>query len=430
VEGAAGVRAKHPRYERVGLRDLCQQIHDVYKANDVARLTTEMYLSDMVPAMRRRTPSPRWRTARSTGCRSTSSKGASPACCSRPIRPAFPLLIPGERFNATIVRYLQFARDFNERFPGFETDIHGLVWSRKSRRTRITGYAEASIGRDSNINAATSSGSIYVPLFNTNFTLGSSSVKASDNFMSVGGGAELTHVLGGGVSLFAGVDLKQRMHRDWDIYDNRSVDYRAGFQAVHGKDVFRLTVGRNDYDLDQTPYRRIGSLGMELRHAFDARTQIIGFGQVSEIKYLQTGSQSYSSNQIIAGLGLVRSLEGDGNPIVFGSAYFGEDTATRNRGDGDRDIYGARIGYQRSLRDDLDVVASLSAQRSNYLRENPLFMDFRKETQYDLGLGLNWRFQRDWSLKPQLTYTRSDSNFRVYDYDRYELMLTLRKDFR
>jgi arginine decarboxylase len=36
-------------------------------------------------------------------------------------------LIPGERFNATIVRYLQFARDFNAKFPGFDTDIHGLV---------------------------------------------------------------------------------------------------------------------------------------------------------------------------------------------------------------------------------------------------------------------------------------------------------------
>ncbi len=23
--------------------------------------------------------------------------------------------------------YLRFARDFNERFPGFETDVHGLV---------------------------------------------------------------------------------------------------------------------------------------------------------------------------------------------------------------------------------------------------------------------------------------------------------------
>ncbi|HET7773529.1 MAG TPA: arginine/lysine/ornithine decarboxylase, partial [Burkholderiaceae bacterium] len=34
--------AKHPQYERVGLRDLCQQIHDTYKTNDVARVTTEM----------------------------------------------------------------------------------------------------------------------------------------------------------------------------------------------------------------------------------------------------------------------------------------------------------------------------------------------------------------------------------------------------
>jgi arginine decarboxylase len=36
-------------------------------------------------------------------------------------------LIPGERFNKTIVDYLRFARDFNEKFPGFETDVHGLV---------------------------------------------------------------------------------------------------------------------------------------------------------------------------------------------------------------------------------------------------------------------------------------------------------------
>jgi arginine decarboxylase len=25
------------------------------------------------------------------------------------------------------VDYLKFAREFNEKFPGFETDIHGLV---------------------------------------------------------------------------------------------------------------------------------------------------------------------------------------------------------------------------------------------------------------------------------------------------------------
>ena len=44
-----------------------------------------------------------------------------------PYPPGIPLLIPGERFNKIIVDYLKFARDFNEKFPGFDTDNHGLV---------------------------------------------------------------------------------------------------------------------------------------------------------------------------------------------------------------------------------------------------------------------------------------------------------------
>ena len=51
-----------------------------------------------------------------------------------PYPPGIPLLIPGERFNRTVVRYLQFAREFNERFPGFETDVHGLVKEVKDGR--------------------------------------------------------------------------------------------------------------------------------------------------------------------------------------------------------------------------------------------------------------------------------------------------------
>jgi len=38
-------------------------------------------------------------------------------------------LIPGERFNKKIVDYLKFTRQFNAAFPGFDTDVHGLVES-------------------------------------------------------------------------------------------------------------------------------------------------------------------------------------------------------------------------------------------------------------------------------------------------------------
>jgi arginine decarboxylase len=54
-------------------------------------------------------------------------EGRATAVLLTPYPPGIPLLIPGERFNKSIVEYLRFARMFNERFPGFDTDIHGLV---------------------------------------------------------------------------------------------------------------------------------------------------------------------------------------------------------------------------------------------------------------------------------------------------------------
>jgi arginine/lysine/ornithine decarboxylase len=44
-----------------------------------------------------------------------------------PYPPGIPLLIPGERFNRKIVDFLRFTREFNAAFPGFDTDVHGLV---------------------------------------------------------------------------------------------------------------------------------------------------------------------------------------------------------------------------------------------------------------------------------------------------------------
>jgi arginine decarboxylase len=121
--------AKHPRYERMGLRELSTQIHEVYKANDVARLTTEMYLSDMVPAMRPADAFAKMAHRAIDRVSIDDLEGRVTAVLLTPYPPGIPLLIPGERFNRTIVRYLQFAREFNAKFPGFETDIHGLVKS-------------------------------------------------------------------------------------------------------------------------------------------------------------------------------------------------------------------------------------------------------------------------------------------------------------
>ncbi len=119
--------AKNKRYEKIGLRELCDQIHGIYKASDVARLTTEMYLSDMVPAMKPSDAFAKMAHGEIERVLIDDLEGRVTAVLLTPYPPGIPLLIPGERFNKTIVDYLKFARDFNRKFPGFETDIHGLV---------------------------------------------------------------------------------------------------------------------------------------------------------------------------------------------------------------------------------------------------------------------------------------------------------------
>ncbi len=118
---------KHRAYERMGLRDLCQHIHTLYAKYDIARLTTEMYLSDLTPSMK---PSDAYAQIAHRNTERVPVDdllGRITTSLVTPYPPGIPLLIPGEVFNKKIVDYLKFAREFNLQCPGFETDIHGLV---------------------------------------------------------------------------------------------------------------------------------------------------------------------------------------------------------------------------------------------------------------------------------------------------------------
>ncbi|MGQ9723752.1 MAG: Orn/Lys/Arg decarboxylase N-terminal domain-containing protein [Tepidimonas sp.] len=118
---------KQPRYERMGLRDLCQFVHETYARYDVARLTTEIYLSDLIPAMNPRDAYSQIAHRNTERVPIDELEGRITTALITPYPPGIPLLIPGEVFNRKIVDFLKFSREFSERCPGFETDIHGLV---------------------------------------------------------------------------------------------------------------------------------------------------------------------------------------------------------------------------------------------------------------------------------------------------------------
>jgi arginine decarboxylase len=119
--------AAHPTYERVGLRDLSQSIHEMYVKHDVARLVNDMYTSDLHPAMKPADAYARIAHRDTERVDIEHLEGRITTSLLTPYPPGIPLLIPGERFNKKIVDYLRFTRTFNAKFPGFDTDVHGLV---------------------------------------------------------------------------------------------------------------------------------------------------------------------------------------------------------------------------------------------------------------------------------------------------------------
>ena len=106
---------------------MCIRDSEMYARYDIARLTTEMYLSDLTPAM---TPADAYAhiaRRKTERVEIDQLEGRITVGLVTPYPPGIPLLIPGEVFNKKIVDYLKFARQFNLECPGFETDIHGLV---------------------------------------------------------------------------------------------------------------------------------------------------------------------------------------------------------------------------------------------------------------------------------------------------------------
>lgn len=96
-----------------------------------------MYLSKIEPAM---TPADAWAKMAHREIERVSIdeiEGRITAMLVTPYPPGIPLMVPGERFNSTIISYLKFARDFNSALPGFETDVHGLV---KDTVNGVEGY--------------------------------------------------------------------------------------------------------------------------------------------------------------------------------------------------------------------------------------------------------------------------------------------------
>lgn len=307
------------------------------------------------------------------------------------------------------------------------------------KKTDLTGYIEGMTGSDSNVNYATSQPEIFVDFPGKYATLDPGSVKIADNYYAMAAGGEVIHNPTARWGLYVAADMRQRSNISQKIFDTQNLDARAGVTFGTASDRLRFALLAGHYNLGGMHYGNSRGARGEWRHMFSPSNQLNAFAQHAEYRFADVLMQPNDYIQQTAGAGWLHVLA-SGKSSLFGSLYYGNEldistiitTSTPDGGriDGARHFNGMRIGGQTAVSDKTTLFINAGGQTSNYSRINHLFLRQRNDRLYDMALGVNWRWDRLWTLRGQLNYSISHSNIAIYDYDRTDVSLTVRRDFR
>jgi arginine decarboxylase len=116
-------------YQDMGLRDLCDALHACYRENATAKALKRMYTVLPEVAIKPADAYNQLVRGEVEAVPIEQLEGRIAAVMLVPYPPGIPLIMPGERFTAqtrSIIDYLEFARTFDQSFPGFDADVHGL----------------------------------------------------------------------------------------------------------------------------------------------------------------------------------------------------------------------------------------------------------------------------------------------------------------
>ena len=295
--------------------------------------------------------------------------------------------------------------------------------------TTFGAYLEFGLGWDSNVSSAPDLQSIGVPVFGgLLLDLGSSGKANADHFMNLAGGISFRQPLTESLAAFGSVSGNSRINSEQTAFDNSTLDLNAGLQYRLNQHSFTAALQDNHFDLDSEGFRHAyGATGQWL-YNIDSNNQAGLYAQYSRLNY--TGNSARNADRKIVGVNAAHVFKGDLTPVIYGSLYGGREEARSDQANFlSQDVAGMRAGGQLSLASKWQLQASFGVELRDNDEKDPIFLTKRKDRQYDASFGVNFMPAQDWSIKPQLSYSKNDSNIDLNSYDRTVISVSVRKDF-
>jgi tetratricopeptide (TPR) repeat protein len=295
--------------------------------------------------------------------------------------------------------------------------------------TTYHGFLEAGLGWDSNVNSATGANTISVPVFGgLNFTLADEAQKKSDTFLNVAGGAGFRIPTSEQVALIGNVQFAKRINQTFQAFETAAIDLNLGVQIKQNDNSYTLALQDGHFYVDDETFRHAYGATAQWQRNIDAQNQASVYGQYSKLEY--EDSPIRDANRYVLGLNYAHAFEASTNPVVFLGAYIAqEDTVRSNARFLDQDIYGVRAGGQLVVAPSWLAYVSAGYESRDHKAEDLAFLRKRKDEQYDITLGVNYMPARYWTVKPQISLIKNESNIELNAFDRATMSIQIRRDF-
>lgn len=287
----------------------------------------------------------------------------------------------------------------------------------------FSGYVQLGAGNDSNANSAPAVDSFL------GFNLADESRETESAVISTIGGLSYNLPVNYFRTYFVSSNINHRSNGDATFSNTLSFDISAGIrQSFKDGDSTTFSVQTYSTEVDGSSNNKGYNLNGQYNLSLSSSNQLGVFARIGEIDYVDTFDIKDAS-QVVAGISWIHVLGLSSRPSLITTLIAGEDDPDISTSPYARSFNGVRFTAAAAMTHQLNLFASIGATTSSY---DGLFFGLPDEREDDFNqvtLGMNWRFNKNWSFKALLNQTENASNIEIFDYDKTELMLIARSDF-
>lgn len=300
---------------------------------------------------------------------------------------------------------------------GYDRQLHG-------GGGEVSGFIDAEVGYDSNINTATGLTSITLPVFAFlgPATLAGQATRTHDGYGQLQAGVSASTGLSRQTRLYGSLLGTSRDDFGSNAFSQDSLTPTAGVSYTTAtRDVIALSGQAQFFWLGRAAYRTsYGAIG-QYTHRLTAGRALFVSGQYFRLDYKQDNlrdADRFAGTVGYAGKYVVATVGGGREAVVNAAAphlSFG--------------FASAAASAEVPLSSRIAAVGGASIEYRQYDATDPLFLRARHDTQIDLSAGIRVALAKGVSARPRVTYTRNISPIRLYDYSRVTAALGVRAEF-